>query len=135
MRYDCLQGGRPPSRGEGKDRVSGSRLGLQIQRLIRVAPKGLQGIPLADGAQRLAAGQPLVYALQVKPVLAGQHPQLLPFPTLQVLQGSRFRPETCRAFQLWKQRVGAPGGLLTYKCTCTCRAVLPASPLAYIHCL
>lgn len=69
-----------PSRGEGEGRAPGSRLSLRVQRLIRRAAKQLQGVPLADGAQRLPAGQPLVDALQVEPVLAGQHPQLLPFP-------------------------------------------------------
>lgn len=42
--------------------------------------EGLRCFPLADGTQGLARGQPLIYALDVESVLAGQHAQLVAVP-------------------------------------------------------
>ena len=59
------------------------------QGLSRLVSRGLrddhhrgQGVPLADGAQGLALTQPLVDALHMEAVLAGQYPQLVAIPAL-----------------------------------------------------
>ena len=52
-----------PAGREGENWAAGRRLGFCILISFWRSPKRLQRIPLADGAQRLAAGQPLVYAL------------------------------------------------------------------------
>ena len=78
----CGTGGRePPPVPAEEEGGCGNRRLIRARVLIRrERGEGLQRVPLADGAQRLARGQPLVDALQVEAVLAGQHAQLLAVP-------------------------------------------------------
>ena len=69
-----LPGGEEEGSGGG-GRLSGSLLLVSVE-----GREGLQGVPLANGAQWLAGRQPLVDALQMEAMLAGQHSQLLPIP-------------------------------------------------------
>ena len=68
--------------------------------------EGRQRVPLADGAQRLAAAQPLVYALHVVPVLAGQHPQLVAVPACRSSLLLRQHPADHQVVLVWRRRLG-----------------------------
>lgn len=69
-----------PPGGEQEGGSGGRRLSSSLLLVSIEGREGLQGVPLANGAQRLAGRQPLVDALQMEAVLAGQHSQLLPIP-------------------------------------------------------
>ena len=66
--------------------------------------QGGQRIPLAQGAQGLARAQPLVDALHVEAVLAGQHPQLVPIPARSALIscGAAWQPGL-QCAEIWGQ--------------------------------
>ena len=79
---DSLPSGRSAVHCQGR---------LRVQRLYEAAflvPRTRwdrhrhERIPLADRAQRLAGGEPLVNALHVEAMLTGQDTQLLPFPAI-----------------------------------------------------
>ena len=77
---ECREGtatARPPGRRRWMQALG--RAAIVIPRLLH-SHEGQGRVPLADGAQRLARRQPLVDALYVEAVLAGQHPELVPVP-------------------------------------------------------